>query len=218
MDSSLDVLTFEFDELIEYANSLIINKHSILKLAAKIFHPLGLISPIVIQLKMLFQTLCIQQLEWDEPLSGKLLGRWRKILAELHCLNGVLVPRCYFRGSQSCTSRQLHGFSDASDRAFAAVVHLQSVYDDNRVKTVLMASKTRVAPVKGQSIPRLELLGAVSLSRLMLTILPSLPEPVPALYWTDSTATLHWIINEKTLKQYIEHRVTEIRRLSDSRL
>ena len=98
-NSSLDVLTFEFDELIEYANSLIVNKRSILKLAAKIFHPLGLISPFVIQLKMLFQTLCIQQLDWDDPLSGELLARWRKILAELHCLNGVLAPGC----SQSCT-------------------------------------------------------------------------------------------------------------------
>ena len=163
-NSSLDVLTFEFGELIEYTNSLIVNKCSILKLAAKIFDPLGLISPFIIQLKMLFQTLCIQQLDWDDPLSGELLARWRKILAELHCLNGVLVPRCYFRGRQSCTSRQLHRFCDASDQAFAAVVYLRSVYDDNCVKTVLMTSKTRVAPVKGQSIPRLELLGAVSLS------------------------------------------------------
>ena len=167
---------------------------------------------------MLFQTLCIQQLDWDDTLSGKLLARWRKILAELHCLNGVLVPRCYFRCSQSCTSRQLYRFCDASDRAFTAVVYLQSVYDDKRAKSVLMASKTRVTPVKGQSILRLELLGAVSLSRLMCTILTSLPEPVPALYWTDSTATLHRIINKTPWRQYIEHRVTEIRRLSDSRL
>ena len=217
-NSSLDVLTFEFDELIEYANSLMVNKRSILKLTAKIFDPLGLISPFVIQLKMLFQTLCIQQLDWDDPLSGELLSRWKKIIAELRCLNGVLVPRCYFRSTQSCTSRQLHGFCDASDRAFAAVVYLRSVYDDNCVKTVLVASKTRVAPVKGQSIPRMELLGAVTLSRLMATILASLPEPVPALYWTDSTATLHWIINERPWRQYIEHRVTEIRRLSDSQL
>ena len=92
------------------------------------------------------------------------------------------------------------------------------MYDDNCVKTVLVASKTRVAPVKGQSIPRMKLLGAVTLSRLMATILASLPEPVSALYWTDSTATLHWIINERPWRQYIEHRVTEIRRLLDSQL
>ena len=216
-NSSLDVFTFEFDELIEFANSLLVNKRSILKLAAKIFDPLGLISPFVIQLKMLFQTLCIQQVNWDDPLSSELLTKWRNILSQLHCLNSVQVPRCYF-GGDPCTTRQLHGFCDASDRAFAAVVYLRSVYGNNCVKTVLIASKTRVPPVKKQSIPRLELLGAVTLSQLMATIMASLPEPVPTFYWTDSTATLHWISNQKPWRQYIEHRVSEIRRLSDSQL
>ena len=143
---------------------------------------------------MLFQTLYIQQVNWDDPLSSELLTKWRNILSQLHCLNSVQVPRCYF-GGDPCTTRQLHGFCDASDRAFAAVVYLRSVYDNNCVKTVLIASKTKVAPVKKQSIPRLELLGAVTLSRLMATIMASLPEPVPMFYWTNSTATLHWISN-----------------------
>ena len=166
---------------------------------------------------MLFQTLCIQQVNWDDPLSSKLLTKWRNILSQLHCLNSVQVPRCYF-GGDPCTTRQLHGFCDASDRAFAAVVYLRSVYGNNCIKTVLIASKTRVPPVKKQSIPRLELLGAVTLSRLMATIMASLPEPVPTFYWTDSTATLHWISNQKPWRQYIKHRVSEIRRLSDSQL
>ena len=56
----LDVFTFEFNEWIELANSLLVNKCSISKLAAKMFDLLGPISPFVIQLKMLFQTQCIQ--------------------------------------------------------------------------------------------------------------------------------------------------------------
>ena len=114
-NSSLDVFTFEFGELIEYASSLVVNKRSILKVAAKIFNPLGLISPFIIQLKILFQTLCIQQVNWDDPLSRELLSKWRNILSELHCLNGVQIPRCYFYSGQSCVSRQLHGFCDALD-------------------------------------------------------------------------------------------------------
>ena len=62
-NSSLDVLTFEFDELIKYANSLMVNKYSILNLTVKIFDPLGLISTFVIQIKMLFQFLPIHQSE-----------------------------------------------------------------------------------------------------------------------------------------------------------
>lgn len=215
-NSLLDVFTFEFDGLLQYASTLLVNKRSILKLSAKIFDPLGLVSPFVIQLKILFQVLCVQQVDWDEQLSGESLVKWKSILSELHCLNGIQVPRCYFLEGHSCTVSQLHGFCDASDRAFAAVVYLRTVYSDGSIHTVLIASKTRVAPVKKQSIPRLELLGAVTLSRLVASILTALPEDVPAFYWTDSTATLHWIRNDRPWKQYIEHRVSEIRQLTVS--
>ena len=185
-NSLFDVLTFKFNEL-EFANSLLVNKCSILKLAAKIFDQLGIISPFVIQLKMLFKTLCTQQVNWDDPLSGELLTKWRKILSQLCCLNNGQVPRCYFSGDP-CT-RQLHGFCHASDWAFAAVVYLRSMYDNGCVKAVLIASKTRVAPLKGHSIPCVELLGAATLSRFMSTIMASLPEPTLTFYFTDSIAT-----------------------------
>ena len=77
-----------------------------------------------------------------------------------------------------------------------------------------MALKTCVAPTKKQTIPRLELLGAVILSRLMKNVIASLPTPVSTFYWTDSMATLHWIRTVKPWKQYVAHRVTEIRQLT----
>ena len=163
-NSVLDVLTFEVDGLVDYANSLAASRRSVLKLSAKIFDPLGLISPFVIQLKILFQVLCVQQVDWDESLSGDLLSSWRTILSEFSCLNGVKVPRCYFRGGHQSLSTQLHGFCDACDHAYAAVVYLRTTYSDSSIQTVLIASKTRVAPLKKQSIPRLELLGALIVS------------------------------------------------------
>jgi len=60
-NSLLDVFTFEVDGLVKYANSLPANRRSVLKLSAKIFDPLGLISPFVVQLKILFQALCVEQ-------------------------------------------------------------------------------------------------------------------------------------------------------------
>ena len=83
----------------------------------------------------------------DDPLSGELLTKWRNILLQLCCLKSIQVPRYYFGGNR-CATRQLYGFCDASNRTFADVIYLQSVYDDNCVKTVLTASKTRVAPMK----------------------------------------------------------------------
>ena len=62
---------------------------------------------------------------------------------------------------------ELHGFSDASHRAYAAVVYMRSLYSDGQIDVRLVSSKSRVAPLKKQSIPRLELLGAVLLARLV---------------------------------------------------
>ena len=124
------------------------------------------------------------------------------------------VPRCYFDSNRTVAYNQLHGFSDASDQVFAAVIYLRSSYSDGSVEVRIVGAKTRVAPTKKQSIPRLELLGAVILARLVMTILKSLSQELPVIYWTDSMTTLHWICNHKPWKQYVNHGVAEIRKTS----
>ena len=79
-------------------------------------------------------------------------------------MNGVEVPHCYFKFHAPCQGTQIHGFCDASERAFTAVVNMRLGYEVGRVEVVLIVSKTRVAPTKRQTIPHLELLGAVVLS------------------------------------------------------
>jgi hypothetical protein len=108
---------------------------------------------------------------------------------------------------------ELHGFSDASKQAYSAVVYLRSVYGDGRVQISLVAAKTRVAPTKRQSIPRLELLGALSLAKLTRKIKDILGE-IDTTHWVDSTAALCWIKNDRVWKQYIRNRVAEIRSLT----
>ena len=88
--------------------------------------------------------------------------------------------------SKLLKSAQLHCFSDASERAYAAVIYLRSLYEDGHVEVNLMASKTKVAPVKKQSIPRLELLGATILARLAKTVQTALPQKLETVYWVDS--------------------------------
>ena len=205
---------FDFSELIRCIESLSVTKRSLLRITAKIFDPLGFLSPFVIQLKVLFQWLCSDRCGWDDPLPNKVLVQWQKIVSGLQSLNGMKVPRCYFDSNRTVAYSQLHGFSDASDQAFAAVVYLRASYSDGTVELRIIGAKTRVAPTKKQSIPCLELLGAVILARLVTTILKSLPQEVPVIYWTDSMTTLHWIRNHKPWKQYVSHRVVEIRRVS----
>ena len=217
-NTDLDELFFNFSELITYAKLLPATKRSLLKLTAKLFDPLGFLSPFTIQLKVLFQVICCERIDWDEELQGKALLKYNSFVTDLQHLADVRLPRCYFSARASRPNNiQLHGFSDASQQAFAAAVYMRSTYDNGHVEVNLVASKTKVAPTKKQSVPRLELLGALILPRLVASIRKSLSllQDLQTVYWVDSITTLYWIRNNKPWRQYVEHRVQEIRQLSN---
>jgi len=213
-DSNLDTFTFSLSELIELVIKLPASRRSLLRVTASIFDPLGVLSPFVIRLKMLFQLMCSEGREWDQPLEGQYLRHWETLVEELKILNEVKIPRCYFKKESSQSFSEVHGFSDASENAYAAALYLRTVYEDGTVSVCLVASKTRVSPVKKQTIPRLELLGALILTRLADTVMQQFPLKLPITYWVDSTTTLCWIKNHRPWKQYVSRRVNEIRSMS----
>ena len=211
-DTKNDMLVYDFSELIRYAKSLPVTKRSILSLSARIFDPLGLLSCYVIKLKMLFQILCVDNQGWDEELVGELRSKWLELIAELEFMSKqVKIPRCYF-ARESGAKIELHGFCDASGKAYGCAIYMRICYED-KVETVLLCSRSRVAPLKTQTIPRLELLGAVLLARLMVTVLEGLKGLVidNVYCWTDSMTVLCWIQNVKYWGQYVSNRVDEIR-------
>ena len=211
-DSYSDKLLFDFSNITEYANSLPSSKRSVLKVTAKLFDPLGLLSPFIIRLKIMFRTLCLGKLDWDDVLPDNLLGEWKSIIAELGTLSNLHVDRCYFYTEPSHVNFQLHGFCDASLQAYAAVVYLRTVYADGSVTVRIIASKTRVSPVKSQTIPRLELLAAVILTRLAIVVRESLLMlgDMELHFWTDSNVVLSWISSNRSYKQYVTSRIKEI--------
>ena len=150
-DSQSDKFTFDFSELITYISKLPINKRSLLKFTAKIFDPLGFLSPFVFRLKMMFQVLCTDKLLWDDSIQGDMLNTWNSIVSEIKLLNGIRILRCYFQERCTTTNIQLHAFSDASEKAYAAAVYLRLTHSDGQVETRLIASNTRVAPIKTQT-------------------------------------------------------------------
>ena len=83
-------------------------------------------------------------------------------------------------------------FSDASKDAYASCAYPVCRYEEDTPTSVLIAAKSRVAPVKSMTIPRLELMGAVISTRLANTILKSL-EVSKVIYWVDSTNVLYWV-------------------------
>ena len=84
-----------------------------------------------------------------------------------------------------------HGFSDASDAAYAGVVYLRAVCTDSTISTTLLMAKTKVAPISGSTTSRLELCGAQLLSKIMCTVANALSISTSDLYaWSDSTVVL----------------------------
>ena len=103
--------------LIEYAESLPVTKRSVLRLSANVFDHIGLLSPFTVSMKILFQSLCIEKVNWDESLEGEALAKWNSVIEDLKALKNIRVPRRYTNHTvteSSTCSYQLHGLSDAS--------------------------------------------------------------------------------------------------------
>ena len=126
------------------------------------------------------------------------------------------MPRCVYRVPQGQINCFLHGFADASSKAYCAVVYF--VCEAFGAFTVtLLTSKTRVAPLKTQTIPRLELMSGRVLAKLMETVQNALKEEVEikgSRMWLDSKTALWWINNRGEWKQFVRQRVNEILRIT----
>ncbi|XP_071578843.1 uncharacterized protein [Temnothorax nylanderi] len=162
---------------------------------------------------MLLQELWLHKLRWDEPLPSQLSSRWLTIRKELTSLSRISIPRWY--NTWSTSSVEFHGFSDASQLAMAAVVYI-TVRSSNGATISLVCSKTKVAPLKRLTIPRLELSAALLLSRLMQYVQATLKLNVTAIHlWTDSVVTLTWIKSHASRwKDFVRNRVSQIQDLT----
>ena len=210
-----DELFFNLEQIYQLAKQLPPTKRSLLKVAAKVFDPLGCLSLFTIKLKVLFQELCIEKIPWDELLSGDYLKHYETLISEISSMNGIKLPRSFVKLGEKVKSVEIHAFSDTSEWAYACVVYAHILYESGEVEVHFVASKAKVAPIKKQSIPRLELLGATLMSRLVDSVRKVLQEEFPQtllrqFYWVDSMATLCWIKNKRAWKQFIRHRVNDI--------
>ena len=180
---------------------------------AKTFDILGWFSPLII--KILLQRVWELKVGWDDPLPPEIVGTWLQWRTELTLLSDKHIPRCYFPKQARIESVQLHGFSDASEEAYAGVVYLRMVDTLQRVHTSLVMSKTKVAPIKRLTIPRLELCGAHLLAKLLHHVQETFCLPTSSVYaWTDSMVVLSWLVgNPRRFKTYVGNRISHISQL-----
>ena len=149
---------------------MIPTKRSLLQIAAKVFDPLGCISLFTINRKALFQDLCVAKVAWDEPLEGDYLKQYKDLISRMGDLKEIQLKSGLFAKGEKVSKIELHAFSDASECSYAAVIYLRIVYESGDIKIHFVASKAKVSPIKKQSIPRLELLGATLRSKLVHTV------------------------------------------------
>ncbi|XP_071874185.1 uncharacterized protein [Bombus fervidus] len=161
---------------------------------------------------MLLQRLWALKIDWNESLPADLHTEWSKYYAQLPLLNNVRFPRKTI--IKSAAEIELHGFCDASEKAYGACVYLRTITPDGHVWTRLRTAKSKVVPLKSQTIPSLKLSGALLLTSLTTTVLQALPNNISQIvYWTDSNIVLHWInTSPHTLKTFVANRVTDIQR------
>ncbi|XP_071055719.1 uncharacterized protein [Onthophagus taurus] len=193
-------------------------KRNILSQIAQIFDPLGLLRPVIIRAKTILQEIWEAGLGWDEVLPNHIHTSWCKFADGLTYLNDIKIPRHI--SLKNPESFQIHGFSDASTNAYGACVYLRAVDSDENVLIRLICAKSKVAPLKKGTVPRLELMGALLLTELVIKVKSLLKINVSReIYWTDSSVVLGWLSTSPSqLQIFVGNRVagiTEQSKISD---
>ncbi|GFV67003.1 integrase catalytic domain-containing protein [Trichonephila clavipes] len=212
-----DYFTIDVKGLLQLGTSKPITKRIVLQSAGKIYDPVGFLSPYTIRLKCLLQELWLRKLSWDDELPPDIHAVWSQWWLELPFLSELKIPRKILDSSGDSSEVQIHTFSDASQKAYGAAAFLRVKHKD-RVSVDLVTSKSRVAPLKRLSLPRLELMGSLLAARLAKEVKKILDQKCStrAFFWTDSQVTLHWIKGPShRWKPFVANRVREIHSLTD---
>lgn len=203
---TLDTFTFKLNLPIIYCTP---TKRNILSEISKIFDPLGWLAPSIVRNKILMQQLWLKGVQWDESLPESISGHWILLRNDLFKVDQIAIKRWIYYGNENI---ELHGFSDASSNAYAAVIYSRVQQSNGQCKTMLLTAKTRVAPIKQLSIPRLELCAASLLADLLESTQATLKIKDATIYaWTDSSIVLHWIRGHASKwKTFVANRVSHI--------
>ncbi len=147
--------------------------------------------------RSLYNACGIKKRDWDDPcLPADPLQTWTEWEEELPALQNIVLPRCYSSPiKDSLTSLgEMHVFCDASKRAYGSVAYLQTEDQHGPTEVAFLTARSRVAPKKQQSVPRLELCAALIGAQLAQVLQTELNLPIRhTILWTDSTTVLTWL-------------------------
>ncbi|KAJ8953097.1 hypothetical protein NQ318_013439 [Aromia moschata] len=132
--------------IMSISENSIASKRVILSIISQIFDPLGLLGPIIITAKILLQKLWQEKISWDEAIPQNLQTIWSQFLVELTAINNISIPRQAVLSEY--VSIELHGFADASERAYGCCIYIRCVNSSGYYSSRLLCAKSRVALIK----------------------------------------------------------------------
>ena len=185
-------------------------QRGILRTVAAIYDPLGVASPVSILAKIIYHEVCMARNGWDGKITEHLLKKWRKWLKSIREHPIITFKRCLLSYPKEKVTRiTLHGFADSSVLACYAVIYLEITQSSGSYVKQLTA-KSRVAK-PNTTVPRLELIGAQMLTKLIVNVKAALNYNVEETFgWLDSQTALCWLDNEGEWKQFVRKRVGQI--------
>ena len=191
-----------------------VTKRQMLSDISKIFDPLGWLSPVTIQLKQMMQKTWEASANWDDKLPDHLVNTYLGWRSKLTSLKEMKLKRLVLLDGFA-DKVDVHVFCDASEKAYAACIYIVASTNDGITESSLLVAKTKVAPIKSQSIPRLELCASLLGARLLKSTLKAINQlnlQIGTQYaWTDSTIVLSWLSREPShWSTFVSNRVSEI--------
>ncbi|XP_058448081.1 uncharacterized protein LOC131432741 [Malaya genurostris] len=207
------------DDLVPYISSeKLPTKRIVMSCVMSFFDPLGLLSIFTFYGKLIIQELWRSGCDWDQQIVGESAEKWNQWISRLPEVEDVRIPRYFFRRTDTLdyNSVELHVFVDASEIAYGAAVYIRIGAADGPKCSLVMA-RSKVAPLKHLSIPRLELQAAVMGTRLANSVAEILSFKLKQRYfWSDSRTVLSWIHSDhRRYKQFVAFRIGEILDLSN---
>ncbi|GFY19465.1 integrase catalytic domain-containing protein [Trichonephila clavipes] len=160
----------------------------------------------------MLQNLWKLKLSWDHEIPPNCKKEFLAWLKDTSILKNVNIPRHL----KVNISFELLFFVDAAGGAYAACVFVQSIIH-SKVNIVLARAKSRVAPLKPLSIPRLELMACNVGVGLINSLMKALNfRNLKITFWSDSISALWWIKEKGNWSVFVSNRVKEIRLLTNT--
>ena len=191
-----------------------LTKRTLVSQCAKVFDPLGLLTPITAKLKLDLHEVSDLKVQWDEKLPEKFITPWVENLGIMQELKQCIFPRAIVPEDAANTDLEYVVSADASTNIAIAAVHGKFLRTNGEYSCSLLAAKSKL--VKGASVPRAELKAAVLAASLFHIVKRNTLDQFKKVFFvSDSTITLYWISQDyRPLQITVRNSVIEIRRLS----